>query len=82
MSGLLNQVFLYLAIILDWVQRGLMYLFKFDVPIKGNIEKDGTKLYYLPTHYAYTEVEVSLLKGERYFLSEDAAVKAGWKKAE
>ena len=80
MGDLLNTIFKYGAVVLDWVQKGLFMLLRFRRPIKGNIEGEK-KVYYTVDHAQYSQVEVSLLKGEKYFLTEKAAVNDGWTKA-
>lgn len=49
--------------------------------IKGNISSSGDKIYHLPgcDYYKNTVIEES--KGEKWFCSEDEAIKAGWRKA-
>lgn len=78
MSKLLNTIFMVVAIILDYLQKGLMMFFGFRLPVKGNIEADGRKVYYMPSHPKYRDIEVSVLKGEKYFITEAGALKAGW----
>lgn len=48
-------------------------------PIKGNVSKSGERIYHLPgdKHYAQTKIETA--KGERWFCTEDEAVKAGFR---
>lgn len=47
-------------------------------PIKGNISKRG-KIYHTPWSPKYKNTRVSLDKNERWFCSEDEALKAGWR---
>ena len=49
--------------------------------IKGNISRDGRKLYHLPNtrHYEITSIRIE--QGERYFCSEKEALDNGWQKA-
>lgn len=49
-----------------------------NCPIKGNISKQGM-VYHAPWSPWYTKTKVSLKDGERWFCSEDEAVKAGWR---
>lgn len=50
--------------------------------IKGNISYNtGENIYHVPGQEHYTETRISLWKGERWFCSEDAARKAGWRKS-
>lgn len=46
--------------------------------IKGNINSKGAKLYHLERDSSYSRTIVTLNKGEKWFCSEAAAVKAGW----
>ncbi|MWB78826.1 thermonuclease family protein [Pseudooceanicola sp. 216_PA32_1] len=52
-----------------------------DCRIKGNIARDGERIYHLPGQRYYGETQISRLKGERWFCSEDEARRAGWRKA-
>jgi endonuclease YncB( thermonuclease family) len=49
-------------------------------PIKGNINRDGERIYYTPwgSQY-YDKTKISLDKGERWFCSEREALDAGWR---
>ncbi|MER8734712.1 hypothetical protein NKH28_34055 [Mesorhizobium sp. M1227] len=50
--------------------------------IKGNISYNtGEKIYHVPGQEYYWETRINLLKGERWFCSEEAARKAGWRKS-
>lgn len=49
--------------------------------IKGNISSSGEKIYHLPGCGSYTKTSIDELKGERWFCTEEEAVKAGWRKA-
>ena len=54
----------------------------FGCEIKGNISVNtGEKIYHLPGQYYYSDTRISLLQGERWFCSEEAAQTAGWRKA-
>lgn len=48
-------------------------------PIKGNISRDGERIYHLPggTYYEQTVIDPSM--GERWFCSEPEALAAGWR---
>ena len=50
-----------------------------DCLIKGNINREGERIYHLPgsTYYAATVIDESA--GERWFCSEAAALNAGWR---
>lgn len=47
-------------------------------PIKGNISKQGN-IYHTPWSPWYAKTKVSLKDGERWFCSEEEAVRAGWR---
>ena len=49
--------------------------------IKGNISINGERIYHVPGQKYYDAPRINLLKGERWFCSEEAARKAGWRKA-
>lgn len=49
-------------------------------PIKGVIEQNGRKIYYVPTDPAYKEVDVDTSAGEQIFCSVDDAETAGWRR--
>ncbi|WP_292549969.1 hypothetical protein [Mesorhizobium sp.] len=50
--------------------------------IKGNISYNGgEKIYHVPGQEYYSETRISLLKGERWFCSEEDARAAGWRPA-
>lgn len=50
--------------------------------IKGNISYNtGEKIYHVPGQEYYSETRISLLKGERWFCSEEEARAAGWRKS-
>lgn len=50
--------------------------------VKGNISYNGgTRIYHIPGQTDYADTKISLLKGERWFCSEGAAIDAGWRKA-
>ena len=51
--------------------------------IKGNISLNtGERIYHLPGQEYHDATRINLLKGERWFCSEEAARKAGWRKAQ
>ena len=54
---------------------------KEGVQIKGNITRDGQKIYYIPDSRYYDMVKINKKKGEKWFLSEEEALNAGWRKA-
>ena len=47
-------------------------------PIKGNISKRG-RIYHTPWSRHYSRTRINTSKGERWFCSEDEALKAGWR---
>ncbi|MER9132556.1 hypothetical protein [Mesorhizobium sp. M0768] len=50
--------------------------------IKANISYNtGERIYHVPGQEYYWETRINLLKGERWFCSEEAARKAGWRKS-
>ena len=52
-----------------------------DCPIKGNINRSGERIYHLPGSRYYAQTKITVAKSERYFCTEEAAEKAGWRKA-
>lgn len=51
-------------------------------PIKGNISSSGEKIYHAPDCASYEQTRIDETQGEQWFCSEEAAVAAGWRKAE
>lgn len=49
--------------------------------IKGNINREGRRLYHLPGDSSYENTVVTPGKGERWFCSEEEALAAGWSPA-
>ncbi len=49
--------------------------------IKGNISRDGERIYHAPGAADYGSTRIDESKGERWFCSEDEALKAGWRKS-
>jgi endonuclease YncB( thermonuclease family) len=49
--------------------------------IKGNISRDGERIYHVPGQEWYGPTRINEAKGERWFCSEDDAEKAGWRRA-
>jgi endonuclease YncB( thermonuclease family) len=47
--------------------------------IKGNINRNGEKIYHLPGTAFYSRTKISEEKGERWFCSEVEANEAGWR---
>jgi endonuclease YncB( thermonuclease family) len=50
-------------------------------PIKGNVNRQGEKIYHLPWGRDYAKVKMDLSKGKQWFCSQDAAERAGWRLA-
>ena len=50
-----------------------------DTGIKGNINRDGERIYHIPGSSSYDETSIDESKGERWFCSEDEARSAGWR---
>ena len=49
--------------------------------IKGNISSSGKRIYHMPGQRYYDATKISVIKGERWFCTEQEAVRAGWRKA-
>ena len=49
--------------------------------IKGNISRDGTRIYHVPGERYYERTRISTSKGERWFCSEAEARSAGWRRS-
>ena len=49
--------------------------------IKGNIGRDGARIYHVPGGQYYERTRISSSKGERWFCSEAEARSAGWRKS-
>ena len=52
-----------------------------DCQIKGNINKEGERIYHVPGGKWYDRTKVNTEKGERWFCSEVEAADAGWRAA-
>ena len=50
--------------------------------IKGNVARDGERIYHTPWSPWYGRTKISEGKGERWFCDEGAAQAAGWRAAE
>lgn len=48
-------------------------------PIKGNINRKHESIYHVPWSKDYSRTKVNTARGERWFCSEDEALKAGWR---
>jgi endonuclease YncB( thermonuclease family) len=49
--------------------------------IKGNINRNGDRIYHRPTDPTYDDVVIRVEDGERWFCTEQAAIDAGWRAA-
>ena len=49
--------------------------------IKGNISKNGTRIYHVPGGRYYDQTRINTSKGERWFCSENEARAAGWRRS-
>jgi len=49
--------------------------------IKGNINREGEKIYHVPGQRHYDETVINEGAGERWFCTEGEAVESGWRKA-
>lgn len=52
-----------------------------DCLVKGNISRDGTKIFHSPGQADYARTRVSVSSGERWFCSKSEAIEAGWRAA-
>lgn len=49
--------------------------------IKGNISRNGNRIYHVTGQKAYDKTKITEGKGERWFCTEDEAQAAGWRRA-
>ena len=49
--------------------------------IKGNISRDGERIYHVPGQKWYSRTRIDEYEGERWFCDEKEARAAGWRKA-
>ena len=49
--------------------------------IKGNISRNGNRIYHVPGQKDYDKTKITEGKGERWFCTEDEARAAGWRRA-
>lgn len=47
--------------------------------IKGNISRNGNKIYHMPWSKHYKRTQINVAKGERWFCDENQALDAGWR---
>lgn len=48
-------------------------------PIKGNINRNGVKIYHTPFSPYYDAVKIDESKGQKWFCDEEDAMRAGWR---
>jgi endonuclease YncB( thermonuclease family) len=48
-------------------------------PIKGNINRNGERIYHTPWSRDYTRTRINVAIGERWFCNENEALAAGWR---
>ena len=53
-----------------------------ECPIKGNIARDGERIYHVPGGRYYGVTVMNLAAGERWFCTEAEAVAAGWRRSQ
>jgi len=49
--------------------------------IKGNISRNGNRIYHVPGQKDYDKTRITESQGERWFCTEDEAQAAGWRRA-
>jgi endonuclease YncB( thermonuclease family) len=49
--------------------------------VKGNINRNGDKIYHMPGSKWYAQTQIDERSGERWFCSREEAEKAGWRRA-
>ena len=47
--------------------------------IKGNISRNGERIYHVPGSSSYEDTQIDESKGERWFCSEEEALREGWR---
>ena len=50
-----------------------------ECPIKGNINREGVRIYHAPWSRSYSRTKINTAKGERWFCNEAEALAAGWR---
>lgn len=50
-----------------------------DCPIKGNINRNGERIYHAPWSRSYERTRINTSKSERWFCTEAEALAAGWR---
>ena len=78
---------LFVALVVDrWAGRPGIWSTLFggssaDCLIKGNISADGERIYHVPGGEWYEKTKIDIVRGERWFCSEEDARSAGWRKS-
>ena len=52
-----------------------------DCAIKGNVDRNDKRWYHLPEFRHYDQTEMNLDHGDRWFCTEEQAIKAGFERA-
>lgn len=52
-----------------------------DPLVKGNISSGGEKIYHVPGGRYYEQTVINTSSGERWFCTENEAIRAGWRKS-
>jgi endonuclease YncB( thermonuclease family) len=52
-----------------------------DCAIKGNINREGERIYHLPFQQFYPRTRIDESNGERWFCTEHEALEAGWRRS-
>lgn len=52
-----------------------------ECAIKGNINREGERIYHLPFQQFYPKAKIDESKGERWFCTEQEAIEAGWRRS-
>jgi len=52
-----------------------------DCTIKGNINREGVRIYHVPGQQHYDKTQIDEADGERWFCSEQEATDAGWRRS-
>ena len=50
-----------------------------ECPIKGNVNRDGIRIYHAPWSRSYERTTINTARGERWFCTEAEALDAGWR---
>lgn len=68
----------------EWRQGKRVVEWKNDLrgcAVKGDIDDEGSRIYYLPFHRLYETIRIEVAKGERWFCFAEEAHAAGWRVA-